>query len=146
MKINNFDNPIFIFIYCVFAIFINTLSSVYFFPIFLLGTIFIAFFVCLRKGYYYSLSLVILTILLIEINSGFKTFSVLLLIIFLYVFIAPYIKRVLSLDSINSYIYIVFFYLGVYIIWTLNNDATAQLFFTIFINLIIDLLIFGVLI
>ena len=146
MKINNFDNPIFIFIYCVFAIFINTLSSVYFFPIFLLGTIFIAFFVCLRKGYYYSLSLVILTILLIEINSGFKTFSVLLLIIFLYVFIAPYIKRVLSLDSINSYIYIVVFYLGVYIIWTLNNDATAQLFFTIFINLIIDLLIFGVLI
>ncbi len=144
MKINKFDNPIFIFLFCIFAIAINTFSSVYFFPIFLLGLLFMAFFVCLKKGYYYSLSLVMLTILLIELNNGFKAFSILLLTIFLYLFIAPYIKRVLSFDLLNSYIYIVVFYLGIYILWAFNNEITAQLNYTILINIIIDLLFFGV--
>ncbi|PLY05123.1 MAG: hypothetical protein C0625_13900 [Arcobacter sp.] len=146
MKINNFDNPIFIFLFCIFALFVNTLSSVYFFPIFLLGSLFIAFFVCLKKAYYYSLSLVMLTILLIELNNGFKPLSVLLLVIFIYVFIAPYIKRVLSFNSLNSFIYIAIFYLGIYILWVLNNEITAQLNYTLLINLIIDFIIFGVLI
>ena len=146
MKINNFDNPIFIFLFCIFALFVNTLSSVYFFPIFLLGSLFMAFFVCLKKAYYYSLSLVMLTILLIELNNGFKPMSVLLLVIFIYVFIAPYIKRVLSFNSLNSFIYIAIFYLGIYILWVLNNEITAQLNYTLLINLIIDFIIFGVLI
>ena len=146
MKINKFDNPIFIFLFCLFAVFINTISSVYFFPVFLLGSLFMAFFVCLKKRYYYSFSLVILTILLIELNSGLKVFSVLLLCIFLYLFITPYIKRVLSFDSLNSYIYIFVFYLGIYFLWAINNPITTQLNYTIFINLIIDLFIFGVLI
>ncbi|MGB6327955.1 MAG: hypothetical protein WBF48_03455 [Halarcobacter sp.] len=146
MRINKFDNPIFIFLFCIFAVFINTLSSAYFFPIFLLGALFVAFFVCLKKAYYYSLSLVMLTILLIELNSGFKTFSVLLLTIFTYLFAAPYIKRVLSFDTLNSYIYIVVFYIGIFILWALNNDITAELTYTILINIFIDLFIFGVLI
>ena len=146
MKINKFDNPIFIFLFCIFAVFINTLSSVNFFPIFLLGSLFMAFFVCLKKAYYYSLSLVMLTILLIELNSGFKTFSVLLLTIFIYVFIAPNIKRVLSFESLNSFLYIIAFYIGLYVLWAFNNDITASLNYTILINLILDLLIFGVLI
>lgn len=146
MKINNFDNPIFIFLFCIFAIFVNTLSSVYFFPIFLLGSLFIAFFVCLKKGYYYSLSLVMLSILLIEVNNGFKPLSVILLTIFIYVFIAPYIKRVLSFNSLNSYIYISIFYLGIYILWGINNEITTQLNYTLLINLVIDFIVFGVLI
>jgi hypothetical protein len=105
-----------------------------------------AFFVCLNKKYYYSLSLVMLTILLIELNSGFKTFSVLLLTIFIYLFVAPYIKRVLSFDSFNSYIYIIVFYIGISILWAFNNEITAELTYTILINIFIDLLIFGVLI
>ena len=144
MKINNFDNPIFIFLFCIFAIFVNTLSSVYFFPIFLLGSLFMAFFVCIQKGYFYSLSLVMLSILLIEINNGFKPLSVILLTIFIYVFIAPYIKRVLSFNSLNSYIYISIFYLGLYILWAMNNQITTQLNYTLLINLAIDFIVFGV--
>ena len=87
-----------------------------------------------------------LTILLIELNSGFKTFSVLLLTIFIYVFIAPNIKRVLSFESLNSFLYIIAFYIGLYVLWAFNNDITASLNYTILINLILDLLIFGVLI
>lgn len=146
MKINNFDNPIFIFLFCIFAIFVNTLSSVYFFPIFLLGSLFMTFFVCLKKGYYYSLSLVMLSILLIEINNGFKPLSVILLTIFVYAFIAPYIKRVLSFNSLNSYIYISIFYLGIYILWAINNQITTQLNYTLLINLVIDFIVIGVLI
>lgn len=146
MKVNNFDNPIFIFLFCIFAIFVNTLSSVYFFPIFLLGSLFMAFFVCIQKGYFYSLSLVMLSILLIEINNGFKPLSVILLTIFIYVFIAPYIKRVLSFNSLNSFIYISIFYLGLYILWAINNEITTQLNYTLLINLVIDFIVFGVLI
>ena len=105
-----------------------------------------AFFVCLKKSYYYSLSLVMLTMLLIELNNGFKPLSILLLAIFIYIFIAPYIKRVLSFHTLNSYIYISIFYLGIYILWAINNDVTAQLNYTIAINLVIDFIIFGVLI
>jgi len=146
MKINNFDNPFFIFLFCIFAIFINILSSIYFFPILLLGVLFMAFFICLKKAYYYSLSFVILTIILIEANNGFKPLSVVLLVTFIYIFVAPYIKRVLSFNTLNSYIYMTTFYIGLYILWLLNNDMTTHLNYTLMINLIIDFIIFGVLV
>jgi len=144
MKINNLDNPLFIVILCILAVLINTFSSVYFFPILLLGILFMGFFVCLKKRYHYSLSLVILTILLIELNNGFKPFSISLLATFIYVFIAPNIKRILSFNTLNSYIYIAVFYFGLFILWSLNNDVSAQLNYTILINLIIDFILFGV--
>lgn len=103
-----------------------------------------AFFVCLKKRYYYSLFLVIASIVFIELNNGFKPLSIILLSLFIYIFVAPYIKRVLSFHSLNPYIYISVFYLGVYFIWSLNNEITTHLNVTILINLIIDLMIFGV--
>ncbi len=112
MKINNFDNPFFIFLFCIFAILINILASIYFFPILLLGVLFMAFSVCLKKSYYYSLAFVILTIILIEVNNGFKPLSVVLLVTFIYIFVAPYIKRVLSFNTLNPYIYMTTFYIG----------------------------------
>ncbi len=146
MKINNFDNPIFIFLFCLFAIFVNVISSIYFFPILLLGVLFMAFFVCLKKAYYYSLSFIILTIILIEINNGFRPLSIVLLVIFIYIFIAPYIKRVLSFNTLNSYLYMTTFYIGLYILWLINNEMSLHLNYLILTNLIIDFIIFGVLI
>ncbi len=144
MKINNFDNPIFIFLFCLFAILVNIISSIYFFPILLFGTLFIAFYICLNKKYYYSLSFVILTIILLELNNGFKPLSVVLLIIFIYTFIAPYIKRVLSFHTLNPYLYMTTFYIGLYLLWLINNNITMHLNYTILINIIIDFIIFGV--
>ena len=144
MKINNLDNPFFIILLCLFSVLINVFSSVYFFPILLLGVLFMAFFVCLKKRYYYSLTLVIMSILSIELNNGFRPLSVVLLSLFIYIFIAPNIKRTLSLSSLNSYIYISVFYFGLYFLWILNNEITTHLNIVILINLIIDFLIFGV--
>jgi len=144
MKINNLDNPFFIFLLFLTTIIVNTISSIYFFPLLLLGILFMGFFVCLKNRYYYSLFFVILSFLFIELNNGFKAFSITLLASFLYIFIAPYIKRVLSFNTLNSYIYITIFYIGVYILWLLNNEYSSQLAVTLLINLIIDFLLFGV--
>ncbi|WP_320034249.1 hypothetical protein ACMC56_10120 [Campylobacterota bacterium DY0563] len=103
-----------------------------------------AFFVCLKRRYNYSLMFVIITFCFIELNNGFKIFSLSLLATFVYVFIAPYIKRTLSFNSFNSYIYMAVFYLGIYIMWSLNNDLTPQINYTLLVNLVIDFIIFGV--
>ncbi len=144
MKINNLDNPFFIVTFCIFAIISNIISSIYFFPILFLGILFMSFFVCLKRRYNYSLMFVIITFCFIELNNGFKIFSLSLLATFVYVFIAPYIKRTLSFTSLNSYIYMGVFYLGVYIMWSLNNDLTPQINYTLLVNLVIDFIIFGV--
>ncbi|RXJ70024.1 hypothetical protein CRV08_00220 [Halarcobacter ebronensis] len=103
-----------------------------------------AFFTCLKKRYHYSLMLVIITLTLIELNNGFKIFSLSLLSAFIYIFITPYIKRILTFSSLNSYIYMAVFYLGVYIMWSFNNEVNFQLNYTLIINLLIDFVIFGV--
>lgn len=144
MKLYNLDSPIFIFTLCTFSVLINIISSINFFPILLVGVLFMGFFVCLKKKYYYSLALLIIAFLFIELNNGFKAFSITLLAFFIYIFIAPYIKRVLSFNSLNSYIFILIFYIGLYFLWALNNEITEQLNYTILINLIIDFIIFGV--
>ena len=144
MKFSNLDNPFFIIILCVFAISINTIFSIYFFPILLLGILFMAFFICLKRRYYYSLLMVIFAIFFIELNNGFKAFSITLLATFIYVFIVPYVKRVLSFTALNPYIYITVFYIGLYFLWSFNNDINTQIYYTIFINIIIDFIIFGV--
>ena len=146
MKINNLDNPFFIATLCIIAIMSNIISSIHFFPILFLGVLFMSFFVCLKKRYNYSLIFIIITFCFIELNNGFKIFSLSLLATFVYIFIAPYIKRTLTFTSLNSYIYISVFYLGVYIMWSFNNELTPQLNYTLLINLVIDFIIFGVLI
>lgn len=146
MKINNLDNPFFIFLLFLTVIIVNTISSIYFFPLLLLGLLFMGFFVCLKKRYYYSLFFIIIAFLFIEVNNGFKVFSITLLASFIYIFIAPYIKRVLSFNALNSYIYITIFYIGIYFLWLINNDFSTQLTITLLINLIIDFILFGVLI
>jgi len=144
MKINNLDNPIFIFLLFLTTIIVNTISSIYFFPILLLGVLFMGFFVCLKNRYYYSLLFIIIAFLFIELNNGFKVFSITLLASFIYIFITPYIKRVLSFNTLNPYIYITIFYIGIYILWLINNDYSIELTVTLLINLIIDFILFGV--
>lgn len=144
MRTDNLNNPFFVLLLCIFSVFVNIISSIYFFPILFIGVLFISFFICLKRRHHYSLIFIIITFCLIEINNGFKLFSLSLLSTFVYVFIAPYIKRTLSFNSLNPYIYIAVFYLGVYIMWSLNNNLTPQLNYTLLINLAIDFFIFGV--
>jgi len=140
MKIYNFDNSFFIFFLCFFSIVTNVISSIYFFAIFLLGPLFLAFCYCLKNKRAYSLFLIILTIFLIELNNGFMPFSIIALSLFIYTFIIPYFKKVLSIENIKIHIYITILYLGLYILWISNNENSTELEYALLVNLLIDYL------
>ena len=109
MSKNNLDNPIFLFILLVIAVTINIISSIHFLLIMLAGILFTAFYRCLRKRFLYSLTFVVIAFLFIEINTGLKPFSLTLLSLFIYIFILPRMEDSISYNSVNSYIYILFF-------------------------------------
>jgi len=144
MTRNNLDNPIFLFIVLIIAITVNTIASIHFLLIMFAGVLFTAFYRCLRKRYLYSLTFVILAFLFIEINSGLKPFSLSLLSLFIYVFILPRVDNSNSYNLINSFIYIIFFYIGLIIMWSLSFGIDERIFWSLITNLVIDLLFFGV--
>lgn len=146
MTRNNLDNPIFLFTLLLIAVILNTISSIYFLLIMLSGILFMAFFVCLKRKYFYSLTFVVIAFLLIEVNSGLKPLSLTLLSLFLYIFILPRINRTMSFSSLNSYLYITIFYIGVMLIWSLTTDINETIVKAIVLNILIDLVLFGVLI
>ncbi len=140
---NNLENPIFLYILLILIVTINTISSIHFLLIMLAGVLFNAFYICLKKRYLYSLFAVIVTFLFVEINSGLKPFSLVLLSFFLYVFIIPRLEKFVSFSKINNYLFILLFYIGVMVIWQFNfttdNNITSVLLF----NMLIDLIFFG---
>lgn len=136
-------NPIFIFMLTIFTIFINIVTSVHFLPIMLAGIIFLALKKCVKNSYYYSATTLIIGFLFIEYNNGFIPFSLTLLSFFIYIFVIPYLTRVISLHNLNSYIYIITFYLGMLILWSFTNGFSFYLLKNIFINILIDFIIFG---
>ena len=146
MTRNNLDNPIFLFTLLLVIITINTISSIHFLLIMIAGVTFISFYICLERRYLYSLFFIILTFTFIEINSGLRPLSLTLLSFFIYIFIIPYIDRIMSFSKLNEYIYIIIFYLGVFLIWVATIGMSDSFIAIIFVNVIIDLLFFGVLI
>ncbi|QKJ23404.1 hypothetical protein [Poseidonibacter lekithochrous] len=142
---NNLENPLFLFTFLLIAIILNTIASIHFLLIMLSGILFIAFYICLKKKYLYSLFFVILTFLFIEVNSGFKPLSLSLLSLFLYIFVLPKISRTVSFSSLNNYLYIIIFYIGVTIIWSLSTDINETVAKAIVLNILIDLIFLGTL-
>ncbi|AXX87367.1 hypothetical protein [Malaciobacter marinus] len=146
MKRNIFDNILTVVFVFFFTIIVNFISSIYFNPIFLVGVLFLTFMHIIKREYYYSAFFLILAMLFLELNNGFKPFSLLLLSFFVYAFIASYIKRVVSFSQLNDYIYILVFYFGFTILYIMNNTYSYELFFTIFINIVIDFIVVGLMI
>ena len=143
MTRNNLDNPFFLFIVLLIAITINTIASIHFLLVMLAGILFTAFYWCLRKRYLYSLAFVIISFLFIEINTGLKPFSLSLLSLFIYIFILPKEENSISYSNGNSYIYILFFYIGLIIMWAVSFGLTKDIFISLLINALIDLLFLG---
>ena len=144
MTRNNLDNPIFLFIVLIFAVTVNAISSIHFLLVMFAGILFTAFYRCLRKRYLYSLTFVVMAFLFIEINSGLKPFSLSLLSLFIYIFILPKVENSNTYNSSNSYIYIIIFYIGLIVLWSLFFGMDERIFFTLMINTFIDLIFFGV--
>ncbi len=143
MTRNNLDNPFFLFIVLIIAITVNTISSIHFLLIMLAGVLFTGFYRCLRKRYLYSLTFIVLAFLFIEINSGLKPFSLTLLSLFIYIFILPKMENSFSYNSVNDYLYISFFYVGLIFLWSFSLGLDENILFALFINFLIDLIFFG---
>lgn len=144
MTRNNLDNPIFLFILLIFVVTVNIISSIHFFLIMLAGILFTAFYRSLRKRYLYSLFFVTIAFLFIEINTGLKPFSLSLLSLFIYIFILPRMENTVSYNPINSFIYIIFFYLGLLCMWIFQFGLKEEIFTVFAINALIDLIFLGV--
>lgn len=143
MTRNNLDNPFFLFIVLAIAVTINIIASIHFLLIMLAGILFTAFYNCLRNRYLYSLAFVVLAFLFIEINTGLKPFSLTLLSLFIYLFILPKVEDSAAYNSANPYIYIIFFYLGLTIMWYLSFGLSKEIFVALVINTFIDLIFLG---
>lgn len=144
MTKNNLDNPIFLFMLLVVITTINVVSTIHFFLILFSGILFLAFYITLRNRYMYSLTFVIFTFLFVEINSGLPALSLTLLSFFIYVFIIPKTDNLISYNSLNYYLYIALFYLGLTILWVFNSGLNEKIILILIFNLIIDLIFFGV--
>ena len=144
MTRSNLDNPIFLFILLVLIVTVNAISSIHFLLVIFAGILFTAFYRCLKKRYLYSLIFVVIAFLFIEINTGLKPFSLTLLSLFIYVFILPKDENYTAYNMSSSYIYIIFFYIGLLVMWTIVFGFDLDISVILFINLIIDLMFFGV--
>ena len=144
MTRSNLDNPIFLFILLVLIVTVNAISSIHFLFLLFAGILFTAFYRCLKKRYLYSLTFVVIAFLFIEINTGLKPFSLTLLSLFIYVFILPKEESYTSYNLSSSYIYIIFFYIGLLIMWSIMFGFDLNILIALFINLLIDLIFFGV--
>ena len=144
MTRSNLDNPILLFILLVLIVTVNAISSIHFLLVIFAGILFTAFYRCLKKRYLYSLTFVVIAFLFIEINTGLKPFTLSLLSLFLYIFILPKDENY-SYDNLSSsYIYILIFYIGLLIIWSVVFELNETILITIFVNILIDLIFFGV--
>ncbi|RBQ31532.1 hypothetical protein ACNSOS_02185 [Aliarcobacter vitoriensis] len=137
---NSLDNPVFIFFLLVFAVSINFLASIHFLVIIFAGIISTAFYRTLKQRYYYSFALVIIAFLFIELNMGLKPFSLSLLSFFVYLFIIPRYEQ----SHVNGFLYIIFFYIGLAIMWYIFFNFDTIFSYILIVNLIIDLIIFGI--
>ena len=144
MTKSNLDNPFFLFIILSLVVMVNTISSIHFLLVMFAGILFTIFYRCLKERYLYSLAFVVIAFLFIEVNTGLKPFSLSLLSLFLYIFILPKDENY-SYDNLSSsYIYILIFYIGLLIIWSVVFELNETILITIFVNILIDLIFFGV--
>lgn len=140
-KINIFSNPLYVFFMFLIVSFVNIILPVHFITILLGGIVFISFVICMDNRYYYSLILVLLTFIIIDISQGLMLCSLIGLSFFLYFFILPRLKYILSSDYISMFMYILSFYIGFFILYSIFNGIDLSLITIFIFNFILDLFI-----
>src|SRR5574344_1426872 len=141
---NKLENPLTLFFTLIVIISINLIASINFLLIMFAGVLVSAFYVALKNRKIYSLVFIVIAFLFIEINSGLKPFSLTLLSLFIYVFIIPKANTSSSYDLANSYVYMLFFYIGLFIMWSLFYDMDDRIFLALLLNILFDFIFFGV--
>lgn len=141
---NILDNPFVVFFVCLVICVLNLFLSIQFLPIMFAGVIFILFLKMIDNSYYYSLIWVLIAFLVIENTQGFKSFSLISIAVFIYIFVKPNIERIFSSFEILKIIYVIIFYLFIAIMYIFTNSLNLDLLYIALSNILIDAIIIGV--
>ncbi|WP_207501495.1 hypothetical protein, partial [Aliarcobacter thereius] len=71
---------------------------------------------------------------------GLKPFSLSLIAYFIYLFVIPKYEQ----DKLNNYFYILFFYLGMLIFFTLFYNISTYIILFLLLAFFLDIIIFGI--
>jgi len=137
---NILDNPFFLFFLLLFAVSVSFISSIHFLVILFAGVLSNLFYRTIRQKYYYSFAFVIIAFLIIELNIGLKPFSLSLISLFMYIFIVPKYED----NHTSGFLYILIFYFVLSILWLIFFNFEIMDIYTLIINIIIDIVLFGI--
>ena len=141
-----FDNPLAIFLLFLIVSIVNIISTVHFVSILLGGIVFMAFIRCVEKKYYYSLSLIVFSFIIIENTQGLKIFSLSLLSYFIYLFVIPKLKTFLTSINLYTFSIILSFYAGMVILYMFLGDINLEFISKVIMNYFLDIFIVSILI
>ena len=142
---NNLDK----YLYVLFFVIYQSLSSIYIFLPPLLGVLFYIFAIALKEKNTLNISLIIFCILIFEVDKGYKMFSAILFFLIVYRFILPSIIKNFSCYSCirSSYTilaYIGFFLFNLILSYIFMNDMPSFNYYIIY-YIIIEFLIVSIL-
>jgi hypothetical protein len=142
-KKNIFDNGYILFLLLIIVAVVNIVASVYFLSIMLAGVVFVAYSRCLKTQNYYPMIFVLIAFLIIELNNGFKPFSIILVASFIHVYLIPFLTRIVVIDSLSDFLQITLLYVAMAILWLISNDLNFSLVKILVLNFILDIIIIG---
>lgn len=142
-KKNIFDNGYILFLLLIVVAAVNIIASVYFLSIMLAGVVFVAYSRCLKTQNYYPMIFVLIAFLIIELNNGFKPFSIILAASFIHVYLIPFLSRIVVIDALSDFLQITLLYVAMAILWLISNDLNVSLVKILLLNFILDIIIIG---
>lgn len=121
----------------------NIILSHYEIGIFLMGTVFYILIRAFRYKYIYTSFFTIATFCLIEATQGFHIFSLLIISLFMYIFVAPRVKYLLSYSIMSDLVLLTIFYFIFFIYYSYFFGLDLVIVILFFINFILDSLLVG---
>ena len=123
---------------------INIILPVHFLTLLLAGVVFKAFIECIENKYWYSLIIVIITFIFIEISNGLNIGVLSVLSLFIYAFVMTRLKYSLSYGFSFTVIVTLLFYLGVFAMFSINSNVQTDFSLKLLFNYIIDIIIVSI--
>jgi len=144
-KVISLSNPFIIFGIFLIVSILNIVLSVHFITILFAGLIFTSFIHSINFKYYWSLVFSILAFVFIEISNGLSIGSLSLVSFFIYIFIVPKIGNYLKSQILYFGILNIIFYIGVFLLFSINSEINNILVSKIILNFILDLFLVSLL-
>lgn len=144
-KYSLLDNSTVTFFFLVLVGIVNIFLPVHFLSLLLVGVVFTIFTQSLKNENYNSLTFMIIAFSIIELAQGLKLFSLSLVAFFIYIFISPLFKNILSSEKLVKIMVIFIFYIGIAILFSFLGEVSYELVAILLMNYLIDIAIVSLL-